>query len=97
MLNHFSEPQLFIAGFTLLLGFIFALAAFLEFRTPKHPPLRSVFCAGFDRDLLTKIDFSQPEIPSAGRRKVFADIDDSYLDSSRDQTASRRDLQASLD
>jgi len=94
---HFTESQLFVAGFTLLLGAIFALAAVLELRTKKHPPLRSFFCAGLDRNLFANVAFSEPEIPYAHRRRVFADIDDHYLNPANDQTEALKAVPSSFD
>jgi hypothetical protein len=94
---HLTEPQIFAAGFTLLIGIIFALAAVLQLRAEKHPPFSGFFCAGLDRNMFAKFDFSQPEIPRADRNKVFADIDDCYLDPSPDQNETHEAMQARLD
>ena len=82
---HLTEFQVLVGGFALLLGVIFALAVALELRAKKHPPFRSFLGAGLDRDLFANVAFSEPEIPRAERNQVFADIDDSYLDSFRGQ------------
>src|ERR1700677_3489724 len=94
---HLTESQLFVAGFTLLLGIIFALAAILELRAEKHSPFRGSHYEGLDRNLFAKIGFSEPEIPRADRHRVFAGIDDDYLDSSRGQAEAHDSIQASRD
>jgi hypothetical protein len=94
---HLTEPQFLISGFILLLGIIFALAAFVELRAKKHPPFGSFFCVGLDRNLFAKIGFSEPEIPRPDRQKVFADIDDSYLDLFHGQAETDDIIQARSD
>jgi hypothetical protein len=98
---HLTETQLLVGGFTLLLGVIFAVAVILEFRAGEHPPFRGFLRTGFDRNLFAKTGFSEPEIPPAERNKVFADIDDCYLDGYPDlyrgQTKTHSTAQASGD
>ena len=94
---HLTEPQLLVGGFALLLGIIFAVAVVLEVRARKHPPFRSFFCAGLDQDLFAKIGFSEPEIPRPDRHKVFVDIDDHYLNSSRGQAEAHDAFQANIE
>ena len=58
---HPTYTEFLVGGFLLILGIIFAIAAFLETRGKKPPPFRSYYCTEYDDNPFQSGSFSEDE------------------------------------
>jgi hypothetical protein len=71
--------MLFVGGFALILGIVFAFAAILENRRQNAAPFRNYFGSEYDRSLLRDDSFSEGEYIVSRPQTRFEDFDDRYL------------------
>jgi hypothetical protein len=74
MQDHITNGQFLVGAFVLALAFIFALAAYLEFRKRKATKFRNFFSYEYDRDFLKDGSWSEDEYTLAVQHSRYAPL-----------------------